>query len=157
MQNITLQFPIMYQHNIEELKLDKLAVGDWIDLPIYKIFVDGQPVDKVAYSKGATVHVSYGFACKIPDGYEMIIAPRSSTFQKYGLLLTNSIGVVDNSYCGPNDIVQNKFFATRDGVLSAGLKIAQFRLLPNQPKLEFVETGADGLGNNRGGFGSTGN
>ena len=34
-----------------------------------------------------------GIAMELPIGYESYITPRSSTFKKYGLILTNSIGV----------------------------------------------------------------
>ena len=41
---------------------------------------------------------------KLPKGYEAIIAPRSSTFKNWGLIQTNSIGVIDSTYNGDNDI-----------------------------------------------------
>lgn len=53
---------------------------------------------------GERAYISQGVSMKLPDGYEAIVAPRSSTFKRYGILQTNGIGVIDNSYCGNDDI-----------------------------------------------------
>lgn len=53
---------------------------------------------------GERTYISQGVSMKLPDGYEAIVAPRSSTFKRYGILQTNGIGVIDNSYCGNDDI-----------------------------------------------------
>ena len=92
---------------------------------------------------------------KIPDGYEVHIAPRSSTFKKWGLIQTNGVGVIDNTYCGDSDIWGMPVYATRDTVVNVNDRICQFRIMKNQPKIEFEEV--DELeGVARGGFGSTG-
>lgn len=107
------------------------------------------------YNKGDTVVVNFGVAIELPEGYEAHIYPRSSTFKNTGLILTNSVGIIDNSYNGDTDEWKGMFYATQSGYLEHGQRIAQFRLCKNQPKLdlEFVET----LGNDdRGGYGSTG-
>ena len=92
---------------------------------------------------------------KLPDGYEAHLVPRSSTFKNFGLLQTNGIGIVDNSYCGDNDMWRMPVYATRDTVVEKGDRIAQFRLVKNQPEAEFIEV--EELGTpDRGGFGSTG-
>lgn len=82
------------------------------------------------------------------------MAPRSSTFKKYGLLQTNGIGVIDETYCGENDHLMMSVYATRDCFVPAGERIAQFRIQPNQGRVEIVEVDhmEDG---DRGGFGST--
>ena len=94
-------------------------------------------------------------AMELPAGYEAHLVPRSSTFKNYGILQTNSMGVVDCSYCGDNDMWRMPVFATRDVTIEKGARIAQFRIMANQPRLNFVPVehleGAD-----RGGFGSTG-
>lgn len=82
------------------------------------------------------------------------MAPRSSTFKKYGILQTNGIGVIDETYSGENDILKMSVYATRDTTIPAGERIAQFRIQPNQGMVRIVET--DHMeGPDRGGFGST--
>lgn len=82
------------------------------------------------------------------------MAPRSSTFKKYGLLQTNGIGVIDETYSGENDHLKMSVYATRDTVVPAGERIAQFRIQPNQGTIHVVEV--DNMeGPDRGGFGST--
>ena len=82
-------------------------------------------------------------------------APRSSTFKRWGILQANSVGVIDNSYCGTNDEWKLPVYATRDTVLEKGDRICQFRIYETQPPIEFEE--CDELSaTDRGGFGSTG-
>ena len=82
------------------------------------------------------------------------IAPRSSTFKNWKILQVNSVGVVDCSYCGKEDWWRMPVLATEDVTIEKGSRIAQFRIMENQPKLNFVETVLEDK--NRGGFGSTG-
>lgn len=99
--------------------------------------------------------MNFGVAMELPSGYEAHLAPRSSTFQHTGLILTNGVGVIDNSYNGDNDYWGAKFYAVRDGVITEGQRLCQFRLMENQPELTFTEV--HHLGNeDRGGYGSTG-
>lgn len=151
-----MELKINYKHENEELKLKKINHGDWIDLPVYEIIANEQGCTELEYQAGDVVHISYGFAVQLPEGYEMIIAPRSSTFQKYGLVMTNSIGIVDCSYCGANDIVQSKFVAMKDGKIEKGMRVAQFRIQANQPAFDFIEVDETQMGKDRGGYGSTG-
>ena len=92
---------------------------------------------------------------QLPDGYEAIIAPRSSTFKKWGIIQANGIGIIDNSYCGDDDIWMMPVWSTREIHIPAGTRIAQFRIQKKQPVINFISV--DSLGTkNRGGFGSTG-
>ena len=91
---------------------------------------------------------------KLPEGFEAHIAPRSSTFKNFGILQANSVGVVDSSYCGANDWWKMPVYATRDVTIEKGSRIAQFRIMEQQPTLTFEEGPLDGA--DRGGFGSTG-
>ena len=96
-----------------------------------------------------------GVSIELPEGYEAIMAPRSSTFKRWGIIQTNSIGVIDNSYCGDDDIWMMPVYATRDVEIPAGTRICQFRIQKKQPDLAFVFTHS--LGNeNRSGLGSSG-
>ena len=92
---------------------------------------------------------------QLPEGYEAYISSRSSTFSKWGIMIPNGLGIIDNSYNGDDDIWRYPALAFRDTKIHKGDRICQFRIAKKQPELEFltVET----LGNkNRGGFGSTG-
>ena len=92
---------------------------------------------------------------QLPEGYEAHIVPRSSTFKKWGIIQTNHCGIVDNSYCGPNDWWRMPVFALRDTKIEVNDRICQFRIQKNQPTLVFNEV-EEMEANNRGGFGSTG-
>ena len=99
--------------------------------------------------------MNLGISIALPEGYEAHVVPRSSTFKNWGLLQTNSCGIIDETYCGDSDIWRWPAYATRDTVLHVNDRICQFRIYEHQPVIEFEET--DFLeGEARGGFGSTG-
>ena len=122
-----------------------LKQGDWIDL---------RTAEEVTLKKGEFKLISLGIAMELPYGYEALVIPRSSTFKKYGIIQANSIGLIDNSYCGDNDCWMFPAYATRDVTIPKDERICQFRIQEHQPKLEFVTVETLG-NNNRGGFGST--
>ena len=133
-------------HNEEIEKIKKIDKGDWIDL---------RAAEKVELKQGDFALISLGVSMKLPDGYEAHLAPRSSTFKTWGIIQTNSIGVVDNSYSGNNDIWKMPVYATRDTVVNVNDRICQFRIMPKMPVVDVEEV--DNLeGPDRGGFGSTG-
>ena len=120
--------------------------SDWIDL---------RASEEVSLKAGDFKLIPLGIAMQLPAGYEAHIVPRSSTFKNWGILQTNSMGVIDGSYCGDNDMWRMPVYATRDTVIHVNDRICQFRIMENQPVIRFEET--DHLGNtDRGGFGSTG-
>ncbi len=120
--------------------------SDWIDLRAAKDY---------DLKQGDFALIDLGISVELPRGYEMIIAPRSSTFKNFGLIQTNSIGVVDESYCGDDDVIMMPALAMRDTKISVGDRVCQFRILRHQPTVVFEEV--ETLGNKtRGGFGSTG-
>lgn len=127
-------------------KIGKTSIGDWIDL---------RAAEDVDIKVGEFRIVPLGVAMQLPEGYEAIVAPRSSTFKKYGVILVNSIGIIDESYCGDNDQWHFLAFAVRDTHISKNDRICQFRILKHQPELEFEEV-AHLENENRGGIGSTG-
>lgn len=132
--------------NEDTVRLTKISQGDWIDLSL------DEDIDLMQGESGL---YSLGVCIELPQGYEAILAPRSSTFKHYGLLQTNSIGIIDNSYCGDNDIWKVSFYATKNTFVPKGTRICQFRIIKNQPSIEFTEV--EHLGNaDRNGFGSTG-
>lgn len=126
--------------------LEKIEVGDWIDL---------RARETVELKAGEFVLIPLGVAMKLPEGFEAHVVPRSSTFMKYHILQTNSLGVIDNSYSGDADEWKMPVIATEDTVIPAGDRICQFRITASQPCIYFEEV--DTLGEkSRGGFGSTG-
>ena len=133
-------------HNPRLIKLDKLGIGDWIDL---------RAAENVQLRTGEFRLISLGISVKLPEGYEAHIAPRSSSFKKWGFLQTNGVGIVDNSYSGTNDLWMLPVYATRDAEIHENDRICQFRIMKQMPELEFCEV--DTLDDvNRGGFGTTG-
>lgn len=135
---------IQYRPGAHELYVNE--VGDWIDLYVY---------EDTFIKKGQQAYIDLGVAMKLPRGYEAIMLPRSSTFRRWGILQTNSAGVIDNLYAGPDDWWQFPAYATTDVLIPAGTRICQFRIQPNQPGIVFNEVARLG-GNSRGGLGSTG-
>ena len=120
--------------------------SDWIDL---------RCAEEVTMKAGEFRLIPLGVAIALPEGYEAHLAPRSSTFKNFGILQTNSVGVVDYSYRGDNDQWRMPAYATRDVTIEKGARICQFRIMKNQPTLEFIRV--EHLdGPDRGGFGSTG-
>ena len=127
-------------------KLQKTDKGDWIDLYTY---------EEVTLKSGELAYISLGVAMELPEGFEAITAPRSSTFKKWGVLQANSIGVIDNSYRGDSDIWAFPAYATRDVTIPAHTRLCQFRIQKCQPNIQFHSVST--LGNeNRDGLGSTG-
>jgi len=92
---------------------------------------------------------------QIPQGYEAHIAPRSSTFKNFKILQVNSVGVVDESYCGNDDQWFFPAYATEDTTIKQNDRFCQFRLVEKMPKIE-IEVIDDLENENRGGHGSTG-
>lgn len=128
------------------IPIEKIAKGDWIDL---------RAAEDVTLRKGESRLIRLGIGMILPEGYEAHTAPRSSTFRNFGILQTNSIGVIDQSYCGEEDEWRLPVLAVRDTVIHKNDRICQFRILEKQPDLEFEVV--EHLNEvSRGGFGSTG-
>ena len=127
-------------------KIERFNVGDWIDL---------RCAEEVTMKAGEYRLIPLGVAMELPHGYEALVAPRSSTFKKYGILLANSIGIIDESYNGDNDEWNFIAYATKDTKVHKNERICQFRIIQHQPLIHLEEV--DCLGNpDRGGIGSTG-
>jgi dUTP pyrophosphatase len=137
------------------VKLKKIKKGNWID--VYSN-------NDMFIKKGESGLIPLGFALELPKGFEAHLAPRSSTFKTWGIIQTNSVGVVDDSYIGDNDQWHMPVYCllekhcengTEGTWIKKGDKIGQFRIMEVMPELEFEEV--EFLGNDtRGGFGSTG-
>lgn len=135
---------IKYLRDIK--KIERFNVGDWIDL---------RAAVNVTMNAGEYKMIPLGVAMELPHGYEALVAPRSSTFKKYGLMLANSVGIIDETYKGDNDEWHFLAFAMRDTVIRKNERICQFRIIEHQPLIHLEEV--ERLGNtDRGGIGSTG-
>lgn len=151
---------IVYHDGVKPI--EKLSMGDWIDL---------RSAEDVFIPLNGFELISLGVSMQLPEGYEAHVVPRSSTFKKWGIIQTNHMGVIDNSYCGTNDIWRFPAFCLEerdtlddpsgeaDSLLGTWIhkddRICQFRIVKKQPEIEFevVEELSD---TDRGGFGSTG-
>ena len=140
-----LKIKIKY-HNAELLKIQKVDIGDWIDL---------RAAESVELRSGEFKLISLGISVQLPKGYERHIVPRSSTFKNFGVIQANHQGVIDESYNGDGDIIKFPAIALRDTVIEFNDRICQFRLMKKQPTIIFDEvTSLDNK--DRGGFGSSG-
>lgn len=150
--NIELEIKIKYL-NDEVPRINKISKGDWIDL---------YAAEDIVIPKGESALINLGIAMQLPKGYEAHMLPRSSTFKNWGIIMTNSMGIIDESYCGNNDYWKFPAFCLEPNTdyvkctyIHKGDKIAQFRIIEHMPNIKFTEV--ESLDNeDRGGFGSTG-
>ena len=131
-------------------KIEKLAYiggkSDWIDL---------RCAEEIQMKAGEFKLIPLGVAMELPKGYEAHVVPRSSTFKNFGVIQTNHMGVIDETYCGDQDQWFFPAYALRDTVIHVNDRICQFRIMEHQPQIIFEET--EKLdGKDRGGFGTTG-
>ena len=144
-RNIIHRIHIKY-HDSEIPKLKAIKQGDLIDL---------YAAETIKLKAGQNALISLGVSMKLPKGWKANVYPRSSTFKNWGVLQYNSVGQIDNSYSGTNDVWRYPVLATRDTIINKGERICQFEIVPIMPSIEFIET--DSLDEvDRGGFGSTG-
>lgn len=132
-------------------RMNKITKGNWIDVYAY---------EDTFVPEGERAMINLGFALELPKGWEGHLAPRSSTFKTWGVIQTNSLGVVDDTYIGDNDIWHMPVYCLQakhdNGTwIRTGDKIGQFRIMEVMPEIEFEEV--ESFGNqDRGGFGTTG-
>ena len=137
---------IKVKYHTDILPIEMNEKGDWVDL---------RAAQDMKLWEGCSYRIPLGISVELPEGYEAHVAPRSSTFKNWGIIQTNSVGIIDNSYCGDNDIWMMPVYATLFTEIKKNDRICQFRIVEKQPHLEF-ET-VDHLDNeDRGGFGITG-
>ena len=129
----------------ELIEMEKIDKGDFIDL---------RSAENVSLKQGEFKLISLGISIQLPAGYHAEVVPRSSTYKNFGIIMSNSIGIIDESYCGDNDIWRFPAIAMRDTEIKVNDRICQFRIVKNRDiKIEVV----DKLDNeDRGGIGSTG-
>lgn len=131
--------------------------------------------DEYDIKPGETIVIKTGLKVAIPNGYALLIHPRSGLSYKSGLRVPNSIGLIDSDYRDEIGVMlQNtepvikEISVDEDGKvknivygssyhIGKGERIAQFRLV-EVPKIAFYKVDSvSEIGENRGGgFGSTG-
>ena len=127
------------------IEMKKIDDGDFIDL---------RAAENVNLKSGEYKLISLGISVQLPKGYYAEIVPRSSTYKNFGIVMSNSIGIIDESYCGDNDIWHFPAIAMRDTEIHINDRICQFRIV----KIRNIEIEVVNKLNNkdRGGIGSTG-
>ena len=144
MKNLEIKIKY-FSKDIEKLRFID-GKSDWIDLRAAK---------DISLKAGEFALIPLGVGMKLPNGYEAHVVPRSSSFKNFGIIQTNSMGVIDESYCGDEDEWKFPAYAVRDTNIKVNDRICQFRIMEHQPNFTFVES--EKLEDiNRGGFGSTG-
>lgn len=108
------------------------------------------------FKKGDFLLLNLGVSMELPKGYEALVAPRGSTFKNYGLIQTNSPGVIDNTYNGHNDVWFMPVYALRDGFIIKDERVCQFRILRSMPFVNFKSVTNLLKNVNRSGHGSSG-
>lgn len=139
---------IKIKYHTDEIEKLRYIDGksDWVDL---------RSAEDIELKAGDFALISLGVSMELPKGYEAHIVPRSSTFKNFGIIQTNHQGIIDESYCGDNDIWKYPAYALRDTVIHKNDRICQFRIMKHQPIIEFEEV-KHLEGEERGSFGSTG-
>ena len=142
METIKIKY---FSEDIEKLRYIG-GNSDWIDL---------RAAEDVTMKKGEFRLIRLGVAMELPQGYEAHVVPRSSTYKNFGLIQTNHMGVIDESYKGDADEWKWPALALRDTEVHAGDRLCQFRIMKHQPQINFIEVQT--LENeDRGGFGTSG-
>ena len=150
--------------------------GDWVDLRAAEEVVLNAP--QAGTLKGHDVkhrdvvsevtYIPLGVAMQLPKGFEAIMASRSSTPKKLGIMQANGIGIIDSTFCSDSDEWMFPAVTVRKTSIAANSRICQFRIQLSQKAtmwqklkwlfssgIEFVEV--ESLDNEpRGGLGSTG-
>lgn len=154
----------------EYCKIKPIKKGEWIDLKCSGTVRLSAPHNayKTRITTFDSTKIPLGIAMELPKYFEANILPRSGTFDNYGVVQTNGMGVIDSTFKGNNDQWRIQVYATRDTLITEGARIAQFKILPGQfapwwVKLKWIFTSSinfefvDDLDNeDRGGYGSTG-
>lgn len=133
------------------IKLD----GWWNHPERHGAMFDLAASEDVELREGEVKVIPLGIRMKLPEGYFGLVVPRSSTCLKRGILIANSVGIIEPDYCGNNDVWGFVAYAIRDTVIEQGTRIAQFMPVPMFGDLDFdvVDSMPDP---DRGGYGSTG-
>lgn len=132
----------------EVIRLERISAGNWLD-------VRSASKEDIVLKAGEFKLIPLGFALELPKGYEGRVLPRSSTFKNFGIIQTNSEGIIDDTYIGDNDQWHFPAYALRDTVIKFNDRIAQMTVVKKADEFELEEVKYFG-NEDRGGIGSTG-
>lgn len=142
------------------MKVKIKRIDKTLPLPIYKtagaVAFDLILREDAIINPGEIKRMPCNVVVDIPEGYMLMLAPRSSMpYKKPGLIQANSIGVIDQDYCGPSDELKFSAYNTSDKPisLSRGETLTQ-AIFVKIEKAELVEVDEMDAPN-RGGFGTT--
>lgn len=138
---------VKYHNGMEEYPLTVSVGNAGIDL---------YAAEDVILKQGEFKLINLGVSMALPKGYWGMLLPRSSTYKKWGIIQTNSCGVIDETYQGDGDIWRMPALALRDTVIKRGDRIAQFVVMPDITRTCSIEKVDHLSAPDRGGFGSTG-
>ena len=115
--------------------------GDWIDLKAAEDVEIHQPYANILHktTKGAyrdveinSALIPLGIAMQFPKGFEGYLLPRSSSYKNYGFIVTNSKGIIDQTYCGDHDEWKLPIVSLKPTTIHKGDRVAQFRVQLSQ-------------------------
>lgn len=127
-------------------------------LESHGVMMDMAASETVELEQGECKVIPLGVSMKLPEDCFGIVVPRSSTCLKHGIMMANSVGIIEPDYCGNDDVWGFMAYAIRDTVIERGTRIAQFMpsfLMPDWDEIRFKELDSMPYPN-RGGYGSTG-
>ena len=144
---------------VSNMKVKIKRVDKSLPLPTYQtagsVGFDIYSREDVEISSHEIALIPGNIIVETPPGYMLLVALRSSTPRKKGLIKPHGIGVIDNDYCGEGDEIKVQVYNNTDHVVKVekGERIAQ-GIFVKIDKFDWEEV--DMMGKTRGGFGSTG-
>ena len=134
-------------------------IDETLDLPKYEsegaVGFDLVCRDSTQINPNSIALLPSNLVVKVPKEYMLMLAPRSSLFKKKGLIMPNSVGIIDQDYCGDNDELLLQVYNITNNIvnINRGEKLGQ-GIFVKIKKVKFNESKSK-FGENRGGFGST--
>ena len=174
--NINMKLKIKVKELTEGCMPEIIEKGDWIDLKAAEDVEIHQPYANILHktTKGAyrdveinSALIPLGIAMQFPKGFEGYLLPRSSSYKNYGFIVTNSKGIIDQTYCGDHDEWKLPIVSLKPTTIHKGDRVAQFRVQLSQKatlwqKIKWLLSSGvklvkvDNLGNNNRGMNVTG-
>ena len=142
------------------MKVNIKRIDKSLPLPVYEtdgsVGFDILAREDMNVAAGGIEMIPSNLIVEVPKGYMLVVASRSSTPKKKGLLPPHGFGIIDHDYCGPEDEVRVLVYNFTDSevVVARGEKIAQ-GVFVKIDKFEWEEVD-EMRAESRGGFGSTG-
>lgn len=142
------------------MKLEIARIDETLPIPAYQstgaVAFDLYSRTDVTIEPFEVVVAPTNLIVKVPSGYVLLLQSRSSLPIRKKLMVANSVGVIDQDFCGPDDEIGVELlnFSNSPVTVTRGERIAQAMLVSITKVDSFVEVAMNG--ESRGGFGSTG-